>query len=269
MGYPRSRGRPRGAAMEDQRAMTTSFGALCTDFYVNCQLGVKLDLPDSRETMLDLFTRLGREEPTMKRLKRYPDELALESPDRGRRRIWMGVQKRLIRSGVVNPQSPDDALALHRLVLRTAPFYLGVTPIDIDHLELTYGFDLVARANHNAVVCEALLGESPMSRLIDADSMTPIEFQPMLGVALSDRCDVQAYVEVKTRTTLRQARTGKHPEEPISVFVTIRRGGDFEDVETLGARLEELAAHADELTQSRVVPNVLNPLRESIASHQF
>ncbi len=249
--------------------MTTSFGALCTDFYVNCQLGVKLDLPDSRETMLDLFTRLGRDEPTMKRLKRYPDELALESPERGRRRLWTGVQKRLIRSGVVNPHSAEDSIALHRTVLRTAPFYLGVTPIDIDHLELTYGFDLVARANHNAVVCEALLGDSPLSKLIEHDSMKPIEFQPMLGMALTDRCDVQAYVEVKTRTTIRQARTGKHPEDPISVFVTVRRSGEFEDVETLGARLDELAAHADELTQRKVVPNVLTPLRESIASHQF
>jgi len=249
--------------------MTTSFGALCTDFYVNCQLGVKLDLPDSRETMLDLFTRLGRDEPSMKRLKRYPEELALESPDRGRRRLWMGVQKRLLRSGVVNPESSDDSLALHRLVLRTAPFYLGVTPIDIDHLEMTYGFDLVARANHNAVVCEALLGDSPLSRLLDPGSMKPIEFQPMIGMALTDRCDVQAYVEVKTRTTIRQTRTGKHPEDPISVFVTVRRSGDFEDVETLVDRMEDLARHADELTQGKVVPNVLTPLREAIASHQF
>jgi hypothetical protein len=249
--------------------MTTSFGALCTDFYVNCQLGVKLELPDSRETMLDLFTRLGRDEPTMKRLKRYPDELAIESPERGRRRLWVGVQRRLIRSGVVNPCSSEDALSLHRLTLRTAPFYLGVTPIDIDHLELTYGFDLVARANHNAIVCEALLGDSPLSRLIDHGSMKPIEFQPMLGMALTDRCDVQAYVEVKTRTTVRQTRTGKHPEEPISVFVTVRRSGDFDDVESLAAQMEELAAHADELTRGRVVPNVLTPLRESIASNQF
>jgi hypothetical protein len=249
--------------------MTTSFGALCTDFYVNCQLGVKLDLPDSRETMLDMFTRLGRDEPTMKRLKRYPDELALESPERSGRRLWMGVQKRLIRAGVVNPRNAEDSLALHRLVMRTAPFYLGVMAIDIDHLELTYGFDLMARANHNAVVTEALLGDSPLSKLIDVESMRPIEFQPMLGMALTERCDVQAFVEVKTRTTIRQTRTGKHPEEPISVFVTVRRSGDFEDVDTLGARLDELVEHADALTQQRVVPNVLTPLRESIASHQF
>ncbi len=249
--------------------MTTSFGALCTDFYVNCQLGVKLDLPDSRETMLDLFTRIGRDEPTMKRLKRYPDELALESPERDRRRLWMGIQRKLLRSGVVNPRSTNDTLALHQLILRTAPFYLGVQPIDIDHLELTFGFDLVARANHNAVICEALLGDSPLARLIDPESMKPIEFQPMLGMALTDRCDIQAYVEVKARTTIRQVRTSKHPEEPISVFITVRRGGDFDDIETLGARLEELAEHAQELTQGRVVPNVINPLREAIASHQF
>lgn len=249
--------------------MTTSFGALCTDFYVNCQLGVKLDLPESRETMLDLFTRIGRDEPTMKRLKRYPDELALESPERDRRRLWMGVQRKLLRSGVVNPHSANDTIALHRLILQTAPFYLGVQPIDIDHLELTYGFDLAARANHNAVICEALLQDSPLARLIDPDSMKPIEFQPLLGMALTDRCDIQAYVEVKARTTIRQVRTGKHPEEPISVFVTVRRSGDFDDIETLGARLDGLAEHAQELTQRRVVPNMINPLREAIASHQF
>ena len=37
--------------------MATSFGALCTDFYINQKVGLKMDLPADRETILHLFDR--------------------------------------------------------------------------------------------------------------------------------------------------------------------------------------------------------------------
>ena len=59
----------------------TSLGALCTDFYVNQKLALKLDLPSARETVLDMFDRIRKELPNMDRFRRYDGELALESAE--------------------------------------------------------------------------------------------------------------------------------------------------------------------------------------------
>ena len=49
----------------------TAFQALCSDFYVNQRLWLKLDLPDRRETVLDLFDRLRRTFPKLSQFQRY------------------------------------------------------------------------------------------------------------------------------------------------------------------------------------------------------
>ena len=38
--------------------MASSYRALCSDFYINQKISVKLDLPRGRETILDLFERI-------------------------------------------------------------------------------------------------------------------------------------------------------------------------------------------------------------------
>jgi len=248
--------------------MTTSYGALCSDFFVNASLGVRMDLPMGRETILDLFTRVRRDEPSMRRLKRYQDEFALESPERDRRRLWMSVRSSAVRCGVVNPRTLEEAADLHRLVMRAAPFYLGVVPIDVDHVEVTLGFDLLAKGNHHAIIREALLAGSPLAALMEGAS-APIDIQPLVGVSLSDRCDVQAFVEVKARTSVKQVRAQRWNEDPISVFVSVRRVGEFDDIDSLPDLVSSLAARAERLTQERVEPRVLRPLREAIASSQF
>jgi hypothetical protein len=57
--------------------MATSFGALCTDFYVNQKLALKMDLPGERETVLHFFDRVKKSIPAMNRFRRYDGELAL------------------------------------------------------------------------------------------------------------------------------------------------------------------------------------------------
>jgi len=250
--------------------MPTSYGALCTDFYVNMKLGVKMDLPSERDTVLNLFDRIRKERPTLTRFRRYEGELALESRDKDEpRQQWVALRRTSVRGGSVNPDSLADSYALHTLILTLAPFYLGVSPLDIDLLELTFGFDLEAPGNHNAIVRDTLLAGSPLASLLDADRMTPIDVQPLLGVTLNRSGSVQAFVDVKTRTTVREVRTGQFREEPISVFLTIRRLGAIDDVRELPKRFETLAREAERLAESRLVPQVITPLREKIASEQF
>src|SRR3982750_3158111 len=83
-------------------AMSESYRALCTDFYANQKIAVKMELPRTRETVLDLFERVRRQFPGMSSFRRYRDELALESPQSEMPHRWLAVRNTNIRSGVVN-----------------------------------------------------------------------------------------------------------------------------------------------------------------------
>lgn len=247
--------------------MATSFGALCTDFYVNQKLSLKMDLPSGRETVFDLFDRIRREFPQMDRFRRYEGELALESPDQSSQYSWLALRRTTVRSGVVNPESLEPAYRLHRMVLEIAPYYLSISPLDIEFIELVLGFDLRAERNRNEVVFEALLADSPLAALIDPHDETIIESQPFLGFALNTRCDVQAYVEVKSRTRTAEIAAGKFEDEPISVYLTVRQYGSMKTVDDVKNCFGALAGHSERLAEERVLPHVILPLREAILAH--
>src|SRR6185503_9086657 len=153
-----------------------------TVFYVNQKLSLKMDLPSSREAVLDLFDRVRRDFPQMDRFRRYAGELALESPEQTSQYAWMAMRRTTMRSGWVNPESLEQAYKLHRLLLEIAPYYLSISPIDVEFMELVFGFDLRAERNRNDVVFEALLGDSPLASLIDHEQReSVIESQPFLG----------------------------------------------------------------------------------------
>lgn len=241
--------------------MADSYRALCSDFYINQKLSVKLDLPSSRETVLDLFERIRRAYPSMQSFRRYEDELALEStadtPSR-----WIAIKPANIRSGVVNPDSFDDAYGLHRQVLELAPYFLSISALDIEYIELLFGFDLATSANHDAIVAAALLGDSTLAALFDIEGSTPIDCQPLFGLRLGgpERA-VEAHFEVKTRRGSERSRA-----DPISVYLTMRHYDPGVEVEQLPEMLDHLAQRGEELVGSRLVPALLAPIRAAIAS---
>ncbi len=251
--------------------MPTSLGALCTDFYVNSKLTVKMDLPADRETVLGLFERVRKDIPSMKRFKRFEDELALESaPRRDAPERWLAIQRNSLRIGVVNADSMDDAYALHLLALELAPFYLSVNALDVAGLEVVFGFDLEAAGNHHAIVRDALLAGSPLAQLTEGEGFSPIDIQPIIGAAISRRGDRQVFFEVKARSGPRKAARDEREEreDPISAYLTIRKVGPLEDVTELPALFRSLADDAERLAETRVASLILAPLRESISSHR-
>lgn len=94
--------------------MSNNLGALCTDFYVNQKIALKLDLPSRRETVLDIFDRVRRELPGMDQFRRYDDELALESPVEDAQYSWLALRRTSIRSGWVNPELLERAYSTLR-----------------------------------------------------------------------------------------------------------------------------------------------------------
>ena len=237
-----------------------SYRALCSDYYINQKFSLKLDLPKNREAVLDLFERVRRGHPRMDAFKRYKDELALESPTGEREHAWLAIRASDIRSGSVNPATSEDAYGLHRQVLEIAPYYLSISSLDVEYLELLYGFDLAAAGNQDAIVHEALLDGTPFGRLLDLPGAVCTDAQPLFGVSFGDRREYEASVEVKTRSS----RTVAESPDPISVYLTIRRYGPVEDLKDLPGLLDTIAGHGERLVRDHLVADVLMPLRDAI-----
>lgn len=247
--------------------MATSFGALCTDFYVNQKLAVKMDLPGDRETILHLFDRVRGDHPAMKRFRRFSDELSLESSRRDGAYQWLALRANSVRCGHVNPDTLDEAYDLHRLILKLIPYNLTISPLDVDYQELLFGFDLEARDNQHEIIFDALFADSPLGSLLDCGpDARCIDTQPIFGVSLNEGCDLQAFFEVKASTSSRQVRSGKFRTEPISILLTLRKLGPVESPESLIEHFDLMARTAERLANDRVVPDLLTPISRAITS---
>jgi hypothetical protein len=246
--------------------MPESYSALCADYYVNQKLNVKLELPSERQTVLDMLDRVRRRYPDMDQMRRFKEELALETPGDAAEQKWLAIRNTSVRSGFVNPDSLDDAYRLHREILEVCPFYLGVPPIDVEYVELLYGFDLAAAGNHDEIVFRALVAGSPLASVLDIPGTVPIDCQPMFGVSLREPGEIEAHFEVKTRVPQRKGRLREEDgsQEPISVYLTLRKYGPIGAIEDLPKALESLCDRGEELVESRVVPNLVTPIRDAI-----
>lgn len=257
--------------------MGESYRALCSDFYVNLKLSLKLDLPRERGIVLDMFDRVRRQYPSMRMFRRYKDELALESSQGEPPYRWLAIRSNTIRAGVVNPEALEEAYSVHRHVLEVAPFFLSISPLDVDSMELLYGLDLAASGNHDRIVYEALMADTPMGRLLEGHGAEPLDCQPILGVLLGaggvgggsgegGEDEMEAHFEVKTRATSRERRPGEGSAEPISIYLTLRKHGPVGEVKDLSEVHARLASRGEELLSSRVVPHLLMPIRETLGA---
>ena len=246
--------------------MATSYRALCSDFYVNSRLSVRMELPSGREPVLELFERTRRAYPTMNAFRRYKDELALESAPNAAPHRWMAIRNASVRAGVVNPSSEDEMHDLHRTVAETSPYFLSISPLDLESIELLYGFDLSARGNHDEIAANALLGGSALASLMDADHTRISSCEPTLGMRLGTGDGMEAVFEVKTRSA---DKPSHESDEPISIYLVLRHHDPVSDLRALPERLDALAERGRTLVDEYVVPNMLVPLRDEIGSRSF
>ena len=194
--------------------MDSNLAGLCSDFYINQKIALTMDVPEGRESVLDLFGRLKKDFPTLEKLRRYESEYALESADIDGTYSWVALRQTTLRSGAVNPHRLEEAYRLHRLVLEISPYFLSVSPLDLDHLELVYGFDFEADRDRDEIVFEALLADSPRAELVDRDRERLVEAQPLIGIALDDDPRMQAFFEIKSRPARQSIIPGMEGAEP-------------------------------------------------------
>lgn len=234
--------------------------ALCSDVYVNQRLGLTMDLPSRREAVLDLFGRVKRECPALTALRRYDDEFALETEGDERHGAWISLQRTSVRSGMVNPTDLELPYHLHRVVLRNAPYFLSITPLDVEAIDLVFGFDLAVQGNRDEVVFDTFLEASPLAGLVsDGDEL--VDVQPMLAFRLAGDPGSCAVIEVRTRPVGQSAAVGG---APVSVYLTVRRRGPFTALEQFDEVFGSLAGWAERLAEERVIPQVLAPLHRHL-----
>ena len=247
--------------------MSNPYAAFCEDFYVNMRLGSQLALPHNRETLLHFFERVQKSYPTMTRFRKNDSgEYNLEE-DRGSHAYrWISLETKRLSAGHVNPGDIDSALGLHSMLLDMAPTYLGLSPVEIDYLDVLFGFDLAFGGNHDEIIAESLFPESPLTCLTEEPGARAVDFQPTVTVALSDDCRLQARIDIVTRTNSYQVRTGDFSEEVISVYLIVRRYWGDRPKEPMHKMFNEMAERADHLATTYIVPRLLRPISAAIAS---
>lgn len=243
-----------------------SLRALVSDVYVNLKLSLKLDLPKGRESVPEFFDRVRRQYPSMAELKRYRDELALETSggsgglDEPYR--WLAVRSRNVRSGVVNPDTWSGAHGLHEQVLELAPYFLSISSLDVESVEVLFGVDLLASGNHDEVVFDALVAGTPMADLMESDARVT-DCQPVLCWSMGSGAGVEVQYEVKTRV---HGRGTEGQPEPLSVYLTCRRTGPVSELSELVSVYRSLASLGERLVAERVLPHLVMPIRDAIVS---
>ena len=247
--------------------MSHPYSPFCEDFYVNMRLGSQLTFPHSRETVLHLYERVQKAYPGMTRFRKTDGgEFNLEE-DRGSHSYrWVSLETKRLSSGHVNPASTEEALHIHKLLLELAPTYLSVSPLEIDYLDVLYGFDLGFGGNHDEIIAESLFQDSPLMCLAEETGAKAVDFQPTVTVALSDDCRLQARIDVVTRTNSYQVRTGDYSDDVISVYLIVPRYWGDRPKETFDNMFLQLAERAEQLCASHVVPRILRPISAAIAS---
>ena len=242
------------------------YSSLCDDFYINMNLSTEMELPANRETVLHFFERVQKTYPTMRNFycRDHGDFILEEDKDGGSYR-WATIEPRRVCSGHVNPDTVDEAMRQHELVLDLAPYLLSVSPLDCEALDLLYGFDFTYRGNHNELIAEALGVGPALDRVLDVPGSTVINCEPSITIALDEQCRVQFRLGMEARTTAYHVRTGEFPEEQLSVYVTARQYGSLDAERTYVETIRHLRKICEDMLEQHVIDHVLSPLARTIA----
>jgi len=250
--------------------MSTSFGSLCDDFYVNMNLNTELELPTERDTILHFFERIQRQFPTMNTFyQRETGEFCLDEDREAGSYRWVTVERDRICSGYVNPETLEAADEQHRMILDLVPFAMGVSNLDIDSLDVLFGMDFDFEGNHDEILSEAIFADSPFATLLDWPETKPLGFDPAILVSLSNDCRLQGRLSFESRTGAYQLRTGKYKkEEQLSLYLSVRQYPDPTQKFSSMDSYDHQRNLCVELMSDRIIPNFVNPIADAIAQRR-
>lgn len=247
-----------------------SYSSLCDDFYVDLYVNTELDLPTERDTILTFFDRIQKQFPAMGRfLRRDNNDYYLEEDHTAGTYRWVSLEGDRIGSGVANPSSFEDAYRQDRLILELMPYMLGVTPLDVDSVDLSLAMDFDCAGQHDEIIAEALFGGSAFNWLLDLPHSKPIVYSPAMVVALSEDMRTQARVSIESKTSVYEPGE-KEPgrEDSITLSITVRQYPSPDERFDALAAFENECHLAEVMMAEKIVPYFVQPLTEVIAQRR-
>jgi hypothetical protein len=243
------------------------FHSIADDFYVNINLNTEMELPTARETVLHFFEQMKKGFPELRNFyTRDNGDLVLEGDKEQGHYRWLALEPRRLCSGHVNPETLEDAYRQHELVLDMAPHLLTISLLDCEALDVMYGFDFTYDGNHDEVVAEALGIGPALEGLLEVPETRIVNFEPSLTLALDETCRLQCRISIETRTNAYQIRTGDYPEDQISVYFTVRQYWGLGSDRSFLDSFRRQTAIGEEFVQEKVIPRIVRPLAQVIAS---
>jgi hypothetical protein len=249
--------------------MAFDFKSVADDFFVNLNLQTTLALPNGRDNVLHFFEAVQKEFPDMTGFyQRETGEHVLEGDRESGCYQWLELQAHSLSAGYFNPPDLEEAYRLHKWLLDRSVYFLGVSGLDVECLDLLFGFNLDYVGNRDAIVSQALLGNSPLAALLSEPAAQSIEFEPSLVVALDPECYLQARLSLETRSNSFQVRTGEYEDEPISVYFTARRYPRPGRLIHLLESFTRQSRLCEDWATRIVIPSVIQPIAAAIAAAQ-
>lgn len=243
------------------------FQSIADDFFVNIELQTTLALPDSRETVLHFCEAVQKEFRLMTNLyQRESGEYVLEGERDSGVYTWMELRSHRLSAGYFNPPDHETMQNFHRWILDRVVYFLGIGGLDVEALDVLYGFNMDFQGNRSEIVARALLEDSPLSLLSDEHPRRTIEFDPSMVVSLSEDCSTQARLSIETRGSSYQVRTGNYDPDPISAYLAVRRYPTPGDVLSLPESFDAQCECAEDLLDATVIPQVIAPIVAAIAA---
>jgi hypothetical protein len=243
------------------------YGSLSDDFYVNMHLHTEMDLPNQRETVLHFFEQMQRRFPKLRHFyQRERGEFILEEDKEHGAYRWVAAEPRRMCSGIVNPNTLEEAMDQHREVLDVVPYAMSISKLDCESIGLMYGFDYSYRGNQNLLLANAIGLPAGFEALSQRNGSQLMSYEPVIQLSLDDSFRTHARINFETRTTAFQAKAGEYNEELLSVYVTVRRFDSLGPDEEFTTELNRLECMLRELMDDYIVENILKPLQNSIAA---
>jgi hypothetical protein len=90
-------------------------------------------------------------------------------------------------------------------------------------------------------------------------------YEPSIQLALDDECRTQCRLAFETRTNPYHIRSGEFSEEPLSVYLMVRRFDSLRHGDSFVTELKRLSGLCVEMVDNYLVDNVLKPLQQTIA----
>lgn len=244
-------------------------GDIADDAFINMDLLTTLALPKSRDTILHFCEAVQRRFGLMTSLfQRDNGDFVLEGDRESGRYQWMEIQSRRFTAGYFNPPDVKSAYELHRWLLEGATHFLGVGTLDIEALDVMFGFNLDYKGNRDAIIANAVLEGSPLGAIASEIGGKLVECEPTMVVALDEGCHMQARLSLESRSSSFQVRTGQYADDPISIYFTVRaypRPGEKFNLQTSFDRQCETA---EELLSRTIISSVIHPIAAAIAAAQ-